>query len=191
MNPYDQRVRIIKEVIKPYFKRINFGVSGTTFLRSEKDLIQVFNIQSSAWNDETSVSFYLNIGIYFPIWNELSGIKHPNHLKEYDCQYRIRTDALTGRNQCYDIHKETDIEEFESLIRGDVSNYILPFFEKFRDIESCLQLPEPFLKTDLRPYIGLTLIKNGKSELGNKILDEYLSEPSNLNKQVKTLRGNL
>jgi hypothetical protein len=176
MTLFEHRDRIISEILKPAFKSAGFKVSGMTFRKAEKDFMKIFNIQSSGFNLEDSVSFYLNIGILFPIRFELREESQPKAPKEYDCQFRIRSNSLTGRNQWYEIKPHTNIDDLENLIRSDLKDFVLPFFERYVEIEDCLKLnvDVPDSWTDCQPYIGLTMIKKGNVEQGNKILNEFI-----------------
>ncbi len=175
MTLFEKRDNIIKDLFKPRFKEAGFNVSGTTFIKKEKEFWKIFNIQSSSFNSEDSVSFYLNIGFLFPIGFELRNQKLPIKPKEYDCQFHIRSNYLTGRNQSYDIN-----DSIEKLLSNDISDFILPFFNRYNLIQDCLKLnvevPESW--TDCRPYIGLTLIKNGEIEKGNKIINSFIPTTS-------------
>lgn len=175
MTLFEKRDRIIKDIFKPRFKESGFSVSGTTFIKKEKDFWKIFNIQSSSVNSEKNVSFYLNIGFLFPIGFELRNQQVPRKPKDYDCQFHIRTNCLTGRNQSYDIN-----DSIEELLSNDISGYILPFFNRYNFIQDCLnlnvELPESW--TDCRPYIGLTFIRNGDIEKGNEIINLFIQTTS-------------
>ncbi|MGC4103308.1 DUF4304 domain-containing protein [Ferruginibacter sp.] len=176
MTALEKRDKIIKDLFKPAFKQAGFTVSGTTFTKKEKDFWKIFNIQSSTNNSEYSVGVYLNIGFLFPVGFELREERLPLKPKEYDCQFRIRTDALIGRNQDYNINDDT-----EKLLADDLQKYILPFFDRYKHITDCLELKKdvPTSWTDCRPYIGLTLIKNGETEKGNEIINSFILQTTN------------
>lgn len=175
MTLFEKRDKIIKEILKPLFKECGFSVSGTTFVKKEKDFWKIFNIQSSSFNSDGNVSFYLNIGFLFPIGFDLRGQMLPTMPKEYDCQFQIRANSLTGRNQSYDINDNT-----ERLVSNDIKEYVLPFFNRYKYLLDCLKLKEdlPQSWTECRPYIGLTLIKNGEIQQGNEIIDSYIPTTS-------------
>lgn len=176
MNLFEQRDLLIKEVFKPTLKAAGFRIPGTTFKKQEKYFLKIFNIQNSAWNLDDHVSFYLNIGIFFPIVNELNGQEIPKNPKEHDCIFRIRTDSLTGRNQAYDILPETDLNELRTLIQTDLNDYVIPFFERYNELEDCLNLKNEFqdLHSSAEPYIGLTMMKNGNKDLGERTLMNFI-----------------
>jgi hypothetical protein len=180
MTLFEKRDKIIKEIIKPPFKASGFGISGTTFKKQEKDFLKIFNVQSSGFNLDDSVSFYLNLGLLFPIWFEIRNEIIARSIKEYDCQFRIRTDSLTGRNQIYELTPETNFEEFEILIRNDIEKHILPFFDKYSNLDDCKNLHKDFPSswTGCRPLIALTMIKNGEVKKGDELLNEFLSTAS-------------
>lgn len=176
MTLFEKRDRLIKEVIKPLFKENGFRVPGNTFRKSETNFIKIFNIQSSAWNLDDHVSFYLNIGFLFPIYFEVTDQPLPKQPKEYDCIFRIRTDSLTGLNQSYEISPKTEFEELKELIESDLTQFVFPFFERYKNIEDCLNLNKEFedQHAPVEPYVALTLIKNNEFEKGNRILDEFI-----------------
>ncbi|RZJ97395.1 MAG: DUF4304 domain-containing protein, partial [Flavobacterium sp.] len=134
MTLFEHRDKIFKEIFKPAFKMKGFSISGTTFKKQEESFSKIFNFQSSGFNLDDSVSFYLNIGLLFPIWFDIRNESPPKSAKIYDCQFRIRTDSVTGRNQMYSLTSNTNFEEFESLIKSDLEKYILPFFDKYSSL---------------------------------------------------------
>jgi len=177
MTLFAERDQLITEVIKPILKRGGFKVVGNNFRKNEKDFIKVFNIQSSACNQDDNVSFYLNIGFLFPVLYELIDQQIPKVPKEYDCTFRIRTESLTGRNQSYRILPDTDLGYFQKLLINDLTDSVIPFFERYKEIEDCLKLRNEFDDqfASVDPYVGLTLIKNGRYNEGSEILDRYIS----------------
>ena len=127
------------------------------------------------FNLDDHVAFYLNIGLLFPIAYELEGEQLPKNPKEYDCQFRIRTNTLTGRNQAYDIYPHTNMDGLRNLIESDVRDVVIPFFNRYETIEDCLLFAEECPNaTPVQPHIGLTLIKKGNIALGNKIIDDFV-----------------
>lgn len=176
MTLFEQRDRIVKEIIKPAFKNNGFTGSGTTFKKVEKDFIKIFNIQSSGFNFEDNLAFFLNIGLLFPIWYEIQGEKLPQNPKEYDCQFRIRSNSLTGNNEIYRLTPEVNFQTFDKLIKDELNEFILPFYSQLKSLEDCLKVNDEFLNnpTDMTPYIALTMIKNGDIQNGNNLLDSYL-----------------
>ena len=60
-NLFKERDEVIKNVLKPIFKKAWFKVSWNTLRRETEDLYQRLTIQNSSWNHDESVSFYINI----------------------------------------------------------------------------------------------------------------------------------
>jgi hypothetical protein len=194
MTPLDHRDRIIKEIIKPAFKEAGFSTSGNTFLKKEQDFIKLFNIQSSSFNLAHHAAFYLNIGILFPIGFELLNEKTPSKPKITDCTISIRTVSLTGRNQVYEINAYTPVSSIENLIKTDIKEYVVPFFDRFVSIIDFLPFSYGIDQVieDYRHFVGLTLIKIGEIEAGNKIIDEYIQTASpNWRIELDTFRRKL
>jgi hypothetical protein len=181
MTLFERRDKIVREIFKPAFKNEGFSISGTTFIKNEKDFVKVFNIQSSGFNLGQNVSFYLNMGIFFPVMYEMNGYEIPKNIKEYNCQIRFRTNSLTLRNQAYDLTPDTNFEELESLLKSDIENYIFPVFKKLKVVSDCITLVSELdgFFADCRPYVGLTFIKNNALEKGNKLVDEFIADCKN------------
>ncbi len=194
MTLLEHKARIIKEIFKPLFKMNGFNISGLTFVKNETGFSKLFNIQSSSFNSLESVSFYLNIGFLFPIAYEIKEINKPKKLYTSDCQFQMRSDDIIHRNQWYELKIDTNIPEFEKLLLADLTNHIIPFFDKYHNIEDLIKLSE--LKTNSfsnhLPYVAFQLIKNGNLELGNQIIDDYISKTSEYyGNELNTYRNKL
>jgi len=90
-NSYDKRDFLIKKIIKPLFKKAWFKVAWMTLRRETDDFYQRITIQSSSYNSDNSLSFYLNIDSTPKIFYELNWLELP--IKEA-CLAFIRTDKI-------------------------------------------------------------------------------------------------
>lgn len=173
---YEKRNAILKDIIKPYFKEAGFKISGLTFNKVENGFIKVFNFQNSGFNLEDNVSFYLNIGIFFPqVFSETV----PKNIKTYECHFNLRSDSLTGANQSYNITPATDFNKLKQTIQTDLTRYIIPFYKSLQSLDDCLaNLPKirnPLL-INCTPFIGLAFADQGLLDKAKDILNKYLQE---------------
>lgn len=129
---------VIKEIIKPKFKRNGFKVSGNHYLREENGFVKVFNPQFSMSNNSENVSLTFNIGLYFPATTKFEGRTKPKKLTFNDCQFGERYGHLcTGSGNDYWIEKNNrnTFEEFCIEVRKSVEKSI-GWFSQFNSVES-------------------------------------------------------
>jgi Domain of unknown function (DUF4304) len=138
MTPKEFVNQLVKTIIKPAFKSAEFRIDGNTFRKEENGLVKVFNVQNSQFNTVHSAAFYLNAGLYFPLtygWRYNWPL--PARPKESDCQYRFRTDALTGHHRAYNIEEGADLNQFEKLVKSEV-DAVIQWFASIVELEDCL-----------------------------------------------------
>ncbi len=121
---FNERDKIIKNVLKPIFKNAWFKISWNTFRRETKDLYQRLTIQNSSWNHSESVSFYINIDseskyLYQFTWKELP-IKEPT--------WNFRAQEIIWW-QSYRLDYNSTFEEFSKKIEEDMNLLIKKYFE--------------------------------------------------------------
>ena len=119
MVKVDQRLilkEITKEIIHPYFKKLGFKKKGVHFIKSERGIIKVFTIFSSAWNTKKKISFTFELRI----------IKDKKELAE------ARIGKLKiGTDYWYTLDKDTDVDKLKKEIAVDISGYAKPFFDAY------------------------------------------------------------
>lgn len=188
MNLKEEKKRIIKEIYKPILKENGFRTTGNHFWKHEKEFIKTFNIQFSSFNYEQNMSFYINIGLLFPVINELNNVETPEKPKEYNCNIRFRSNSLNGNSKMkHTINRETDINEFEKYLKKELNEYIIPFYNSLTEVENCLEIKNKVLinyVSNIEYYVGLTLIRYGRFESGDIIFRKYLEKvaPENIEK---------
>ncbi len=173
MSALDERQKIIKEIIKPAFKKAGFKTSGNHFVKVEEDFTKIFCIDNISWNTSDYVSFTLRIGILFPLIEKLRNQTIPKFPSIFNCHFEIVSNQLNKSERLFDINPDTDIEEFRNYTSTVINNYIIPFFECHTKIEDCLDLFTLYVSNsyDIKPFIGLILIEKGNIELGNKLME--------------------
>ncbi|GAB3844797.1 hypothetical protein GCM10028822_02460 [Hymenobacter terrigena] len=139
MTPKELVGQLIKNVVKPAFKTAEFRIDGKTFRKKEKGFVKIFNVQNSQFNTSYSTSFYLNAGLYFPLtygWRYNWPI--PIRPKESDCQYRFRTDALTGHHRAYNVDGSADLKELAGIVKFEV-DAVIQWFASIVELKDCLE----------------------------------------------------
>ena len=86
--------------------------------------------------------------------------------------------------------------KFILLLRQEIINVIIPFFDTLKTLYDCLKLHDNFDSywLDCRHYVGLALLQNGEIEKGNAIIDNFISkksESSNIKEKVIEYRNEL
>lgn len=180
MNAKEIEQGIIKEMVKPLFKKHQFNVAGKTFLKGEADFVKVFNIQSSAWNQKDSAKFTFNIGFFLPdtyeFWRQQP---LPKHIKEYDCVFSLRPGPIIksgSSDYWYTIDMLTDVSAVKNQIHDHLTNYILPFYHTYQTVADLLTLQEVDSSSggSTRLQAGFILAKQGDYLLAKKVIHSYL-----------------
>ena len=122
---FNERDKIIKNVLKPIFKKAWFKVSWNTLRRETENLYQRLTIQNSSWNHSESVSFYINIDseskYYYKFkWEELP-IKEPT--------WNFRAHEIIWWEQSYRLDYNSTFDEFSKKIEEDMNLLIKKYFE--------------------------------------------------------------
>lgn len=123
---------ILKNIVYPFFKELEFRKNGNGFNKNISELTQVVNIQKSRWNHQDNVSFTFNIGFFATeIYTENGNNEIPKFIREYDCQISTRLGQLVkGNDYWYELHKNTTKENLEMEIHSHLNDYLRPFLEK-------------------------------------------------------------
>jgi hypothetical protein len=173
MNALDERQKIIKEIIKPAFKKASFKTSGNHFVKVEDSFTKVFSIDNISWNTKSYVSFTLRIGILFPLAQKLMDRPIEAFPSAASCHFQIVSNQINKSDRLFDIKPDTDIKEFRQYTSDVINSYVIPFFERHTKIEDCLDLFTSYTsnRCDIRPFIGLILLEKGNIELGKKLTE--------------------
>ncbi|SDL86653.1 protein of unknown function [Salinimicrobium catena] len=187
---------IIKEVITPIFKNFGFKKIGNNFYRDFGETGQAFNIQKSKWNSKDEKDFVFNLGLIDKsIYKEVNGIEVTKFPKEVDCEIRVRLGYLTDvTNEWYKLNSNTELPELKSKIKNDITKYVIPFFENFRNPENWLEIFEWKNEPYTYPLSKFLIIKKyGNTEEAvnflNKVYNEAISkyrngETDRINKEI-------
>jgi len=184
MNAIEFKDHLIKDVLKPGFKKAGFKVSGTHFTKEEEGFVKVFNVQSSQFSLNWQTGFYLNIGLFFPLayafrYNEYTEneMKFPEKPKESDCQFRFRSGLITKGLKSYNIDKNTNQAAFKEIVIKDIEESILPFYNSIKSLDDCLykEIDFPLASGTTTAFVALTFATLGKQDKAKQVLITYLA----------------
>ena len=113
---------IIKTNIAPAMKKAGFKRKGNWFVRRGRVYDKYLNVMSSRWNTAEEASFTLDIYVMnkdgVPTKDIEVANKRIGHLK-------------TGRDYWYTLTPKANAEKLGQEIENDISEYALPFFDKY------------------------------------------------------------
>lgn len=123
---FKERDEIVRKVLKPIFKKAWFKVSWTTLRRETDDLYQRLTIQSSSWNYDESVSFYINIDSESKYYYKLNWKELP--IKESAWGF-LRANEIIWWEQSYTLDYNSSFQEFSKKIEKDMNLLINKYFD--------------------------------------------------------------
>lgn len=96
--------------IAPLLKSHGFRKQKLTFTRDRDGLVDVVNLQRSAGNNNESIRFYVNCGVYSAEFDRVIGRVPEERPKEVDCQYRRRIEHIApGVGPHVTVTTDTDV----------------------------------------------------------------------------------
>jgi hypothetical protein len=134
------------------------------FWREGGEVIEVVTVQKSQWNDASSASFTLNLGLYWKRVQELLGrtISAPPP-REYNCTIRERIGPLfsAGRDHWWEVTPETDVAAIGVDVVAKLVEHGLPWLERGHSLEQMIEFVERTNSIPQRKAI-LALRRDGK-----------------------------
>ena len=138
MSPKESVNQLVKNVVKPAFKKAGFAIDGNVFRKNELGFVKIFNIQNSHFNNALSASFDMNGGLFFPLtYGWRFDWPLPGKPKIEHCQFEFRAADLTRRHQSHVVSSDTDIKQLEELVKTELKDIIL-WFESITKLDDCL-----------------------------------------------------
>ena len=113
---------IIKSDVAPAMKEAGFRKKGNWFSREGEANTDFLNIVSSRWNDKDNVDFTFEMYV-------MGRDKKPMHDSPIA---RTRIEHLKEENNWYNLNPDVDSQELGQKIRQDISQYAMPFFERYK-----------------------------------------------------------
>jgi hypothetical protein len=136
--------KVIKEGFYELLKPLGFKKKTNNFYLQLETLGQIINVQKSAYGNKDSIRFTINTGIFVPeYWVAFYNYSNkglPDNPTESECLIRKRIGEL--RNQLdtwYDINDRTDEQQLISEMQKNLTDFILPYFQRFNSTEKMLQ----------------------------------------------------
>jgi hypothetical protein len=136
--------RVIKEGFQELLKPIGFKKKANNFYLQLDGIGQIINVQKSLFGNRDSISFTINTGIFFPeywlAFHNYSNKGLPEYPTEPECLIRKRIGALRKKHGTwYEIKERTDEDQLISEMSANITNFILPYFERLNSMEKMLQ----------------------------------------------------
>ena len=118
-----QRLKdLIKTNIVPTMKEAGFKKKGNWFSKRGSENTKFLNVMSSRWNTEDNVDFTLEMYVMLndrrPVYDKEIAHKRIGPLK-------------TGKDNWYNLTPNVDSEKLGQEIEQDISQYAIPFFERY------------------------------------------------------------
>jgi hypothetical protein len=150
--PFDSRLKwVLKLWLAPLLKSYGFKKSGGAYVREDRELAWLVDVQRSLWNDAFEVQFTLNCGIYVPgVVSTYVNRPEPATAKLKNCCITARIGMLSNskRDHWWILRSDDDPSIVDPAIGKDiqerVKNDLVAFLQKFETREDVIEfLEEP------------------------------------------------
>jgi hypothetical protein len=136
--------RIIKEGFQELLKPIGFKKKANNFYLKLDTIGQIINIQRSSSGDKDNIRFTINTGIFVPefwvVFYDYRDKGFSDYPTEPECLLRKRIGALKNQQDTwYDINERTDEQQLLFEMRINLTDFILPYFNRLDNAEKILQ----------------------------------------------------
>lgn len=136
--------KIIKDGFHEILKPLGFKKKANNFYLKLDTIGQIINIQKSAFGNKYSISFTINTGIFVPeywlAFYNFSDKGLPDYPTEPECLIRKRIGNLRNQHDTwYEIKEPTDEQQLIDEMKKNLTNYILPYFDRINSTEKMLQ----------------------------------------------------
>jgi hypothetical protein len=169
---------IVREFVAPPLKLAKFTKTARTWHRDLSHVVQVVNVQGSAWNGP-GARFTLNVGLWFPAVTKLVRDKPltSRRVPEYSCTVRRRIGALMpgGEDHWWDVAGgATDTVGTE--VRGAVEDLALPWLARYADPADALAYLRSTNYAYASPVDGFALaLSLNDNELARTLYREWMA----------------
>src|SRR5579862_1795458 len=122
-------------LLRPFgFKR-----KGSTLFKREGDIFGLLQFQSGPSSTRTEISFTINFGV---IIASLENEYRYNQIAKYPSSVHLHVHRRVGQDTWWSITNETDLPAFNKYFSDLVLSDVLPFVEKYMNIENVLGMWE-------------------------------------------------
>jgi hypothetical protein len=165
----------LAQLLKPHqFARTSRVFRRPILTGKKLDVLQVFNLQGSKWNQGSGGEFCINVGVYFaPLRGTLKQFKpwgEVEELEPHECHYNLRihelvpkkreawwpNDLTPGRDSWFHVGPKLDLLGLGDSLCRVVETYLLPWFADRASIESLALGLSP--TTDVQRAVALALV---------------------------------
>jgi hypothetical protein len=138
---------ILKESFNLILNPLGFKKRNNNYFLAKNDLGQIINIQKSKWSTKDKIQFTINTGIFIPeYWKLIYGYyvkEMPKFPTEPECAIRKRIGVLRQKDDIwYDLDSNTDEKRLISIMKENLYDFILPYFDSLASIDKILDLLE-------------------------------------------------
>ncbi|WP_273209750.1 DUF4304 domain-containing protein [Runella zeae] len=170
--------RIIKNGFHEILKPLGFKKKANNFYLKLGNIGQIINVQKSQFGDKHSIRFTINTGIFVPeYWLAFYNYSNkglPDYPKEPECLIRKRIGDLRNQHDTwYDIEEQTDEQQLINEMKKNLTNFILPNFDRLNSTKKMLQELDKLDKADMRMTPLGKLIVYGEFKQFDKAKREY------------------
>jgi hypothetical protein len=167
--------KIIKDGFHEILKPLGFKKKANNFYLKLDTIGQIINVQKSAWGNKNNIDFTINTGIFVPeywlAYYDFSEKGLPDYPTEPECLIRKRIGNIRNQHDTwYHIKETTDEEKLIVEMRKNLTEFILPYFDRLNSTEKMLQELE---KADMMMTPLGKLIVYGELKQFDKAKREY------------------
>ncbi|WP_346320323.1 DUF4304 domain-containing protein [Chitinophaga sp. YIM B06452] len=136
--------KIIKDGFHEILKPLGFKKKANNFYLKLDSVGQIINVQKNAFGNKDSISFTINTGIFVPeywlAFYNYSDKGLPGYPTEPECLIRERIGSLRNQHDTwYHIKERTDEHYLIAEMRKNLTEFILPYFNRLDSTEKMLQ----------------------------------------------------
>lgn len=136
--------KIIKVGFQEILKPLGFKKKSNNFYLKLDTIGQIINVQKSSFGNKDNIRFNINTGIFVPeYWLAFYNFRDkgfPEYPTEPECLIRKRIGELRNQHDTwYDIKERTDEQQLIDEMKKNVTNFILPYFDRVNSSEKMLQ----------------------------------------------------
>lgn len=171
----DYVAKRLAQLLKPHqFTRKSRTFRRTILSGKKVDVLQVFNLQGSKWNQGSEGEFCINVGVYFAPLNGTLKRLQPwgavEALQPHDCHFNLRIHELVpkkrapwwpgelipGRDSWFKVGPKLDLLGLGDSLCRVVETHLLPWFAERASIEALALGTPP--ATDVHRAVALALL---------------------------------
>ena len=120
-------------------RSFGFKRKGSILFKREGDIFGVLQFQNGPSSTKTEISFTINFGV---IIASLENEYRYNQIAKYPSSVHFHVGRRVGQDTWWSITNETDVPAFNKYFSDLVRSDVLPFVEKYMNLENVLSMWE-------------------------------------------------